>query len=155
MKIVLLVFGKLDQSFYREAAQEYLKRLQRFADVTVVELKEETKYNFAKNKTLNTELCLKKLENYSQYETWFLDLEGPCLTSGELANNLNRVKNQSTGKILFVIGPSDGFDKKLIPKSYSQIAFGKLTLPHQLCRIILLEQIYRGFKIINHEDYHK
>ncbi|ATZ16427.1 23S rRNA (pseudouridine1915-N3)-methyltransferase [Entomoplasma freundtii] len=155
MKIVILAFGKLDQSFYREAAQEYLKRLSRFADITTIELKEETKYNLAKNQQLNTQLCLDKLKAYSSHEVWFLDLSATCLTSDELANEIGKVQNQTTGKMVFVIGPSDGFNRQLIPSHYNKVAFGRLTLPHQLCRIILLEQIYRSFKILGNENYHK
>lgn len=155
MKILLLGFGKLDQSFYRNAAQEYLKRLQRFTDISIVELKEETKYNLEKNRLVNTQNCLKKIDAYSQYEVCFLDLEGACLTSEEFMQNIEHVKNKASGKMIFVVGPSDGFERQLIPKSYKKIAFGKLTLPHQLCRVILLEQLYRSFKILGNEEYHK
>lgn len=154
MKLQILSFGKLDEQMFKNVSQEYLKRISRYCDLEIIELKEETKYEIKKNQSINTQLLISHLTRLTNYKIYFLDVDAKLVSSLEFSKIIDENKNLETGKLSLVIGPSDGYDQELI-KSYKKISFGKITLPHQLFRIILLEQIYRAFKIINQEKYHK
>jgi len=144
MKIKLVVVGKIKESFYREAAGEYLKRLSRFAKVEVEELPER--------RTLKEEAAdiLKAARGY----IFVLAIEGERLTSEKFAEKIKERLNVG-GEITFVIGSSFGLDASAKRAADFLISFSDMTFPHQLMRVILLEQIYRSFMIISGSEYHK
>lgn len=154
MKVKIICFGKLDEKAYMLASQEYQKRLTRFCDLEIVELKESSFNDATKNQKLNMQNLKTQLLGAKDYVIYFLDVTGKQIDSLEFAKILADAKDQQTGKMCFVIGPSDGYDADF-KNNYSRISFGAITLPHQLFRIVLLEQIYRGLMINNHQKYHK
>lgn len=143
--IKILCIGKIKETFYQEAIKEYMKRLSKYHKVVIEELPDSTKQK-------EEELLLKKI-NSKDYNI-VLDIDGTMLDSIELSNHLDKTfLNHSN--ITFIIGGSDGLTDKVKQMANFKISFSKLTFPHQLFRVILLEQIYRSFKIQNHETYHK
>ena len=154
MKIKLLCFGRLDTDYFNSAFLDYAKRLKRYCDLEVIELKEEFKFDPEKNKKINSELALNKMMQNKDYETVIFNVSEKEAISSEEFSKLIETNKNKVGKIQFLIGPSEGFDKDLINKLH-RISFGRITFPHQLFRVIVVEQIYRAFKIINNEIYHK
>ena len=143
--IKILCVGKIKETFYQEAIKEYMKRLSKYHKVVIEELPDSTKQK-------EEELLLKKI-NSKDYNI-VLDIDGVMLDSIELSNHLDKTfLNHSN--ITFIIGGSDGLTDKVKQMANFKLSFSKLTFPHQLFRVILLEQIYRSFKIQNHETYHK
>ena len=143
--IKILCVGKIKEAFYQEAIKEYMKRLSKYHKVVIEELPDSTKQK-------EEELLLKKI-NLKDYNI-ILDIDGLMLNSIELSNHLDKTfLNHSN--ITFIIGGSDGLTDKVKQMANFKFSFSKLTFPHQLFRVILLEQIYRSFKIQNHETYHK
>ncbi len=143
--IKILCIGKIKETFYQEAIKEYMKRLSKYHKVVIEELPDSTKQK-------EEELLLKKI-NSKDYNI-VLDIDGVMLDSIELSNHLDKTfLNHSN--ITFIIGGSDGLTDKVKQMANFKLSFSKLTFPHQLFRVILLEQIYRSFKIQNHETYHK
>ena len=143
--IKILCIGKIKETFYQEAIKEYMKRLSKYHKVVIEELPDSTKQK-------EEELLLKKI-NLKDYNI-ILDIDGTMLNSIELSNHLDKTfLNHSN--ITFIIGGSDGLTDKVKQMANFKLSFSKLTIPHQLFRVILLEQIYRSFKILNHETYHK
>ena len=143
--IKILCVGKIKETFYQEAIKEYMKRLSKYHKVVIEELPDSTKQK-------EEELLLKKI-NPKDYNI-VLDIDGVMLDSIELSNHLDKTfLNHSN--ITFIIGGSDGLTDKVKQMANFKLSFSKLTFPHQLFRVILLEQIYRSFKIQNHETYHK
>ncbi|WP_434335059.1 23S rRNA (pseudouridine(1915)-N(3))-methyltransferase RlmH [Mycoplasma capricolum subsp. capricolum] len=155
MKVKILCFGKLDKTFYVDAFNDYFKRLKKYVDLEIIELKEEINGELNKIKDENSNLLLKKLENYKDFEKVILDVNSKLISTENLVEIIKTNLNYKTGKILFVIGPSDGYSKSFLNSFINKFSLAKITLPHQLCRIVLIEQIYRVFKIINNEKYHK
>ncbi len=143
--IKILCIGKIKESFYQGAINEYQKRLKKYHKVIIEELPDS-------NKQKEEELLLKKI-NTKDYNI-VLDIEGKMLNSIELSNHIDKTF-QINSNITFIIGGSDGLTEKVKEIADFKLSFSKLTFPHQLFRVILLEQIYRSFKILNHETYHK
>ena len=143
--IKILCIGKIKESFYQDAIKEYMKRLSKYHKVIIEELPDS-------NKQKEEELLLKKI-NQKDYNI-VLDIEGKMLNSIELSNHIDKTF-QINSNITFIIGGSDGLTEKVKEIADFKLSFSKLTFPHQLFRAILLEQIYRSFKILNHETYHK
>lgn len=143
--IKILCIGKIKESFYQDAIKEYMKRLSKYHKVIIEELPDS-------NKQKEEELLLKKI-NTKDYNI-VLDIEGKMLNSIELSNHIDKTF-QMKSNITFIIGGSDGLTEKVKEIADFKLSFSKLTFPHQLFRVILLEQIYRSFKILNHETYHK
>ncbi|WBX36190.1 23S rRNA (pseudouridine(1915)-N(3))-methyltransferase RlmH [Mycoplasma capricolum] len=155
MKIKIICFGKLDKAFYVDSFNDYFKRLKKYVDLEIIELKEEINGELNKIKDENSNLLLKKIENYKDFEKVILDVNSKLISTENLVEIIKTNLNYKTGKILFVIGPSDGYSKSFLNSFTNKFSLAKITLPHQLCRIVLIEQIYRVFKIINNEKYHK
>ena len=147
MKIICV--GKLKEKYLKDAKEEYLKRLSKYVKLEVVELPD---YNYDEVKTILEEgkNILSKINDNDYVIT--LDINGRELSSIELSKFIE--KNISRN-IVFVIGGSYGLSSEVKQRSDYSLSFSRLTFPHQLFRIMLLEQIYRGFKIINNESYHK
>src|SRR5574344_767360 len=150
--INIICIGKVKETFYREAINEYSKRLSKYIKLNIIELEDY--------KSDDKELCLKKeseliLKNInSKSYIITLEIEGKELTSIELSNKIEQTLITNSD-ITFIIGGSYGLHQSVKDISNYKLSFSKMTFPHQLFRVILLEQIYRSFKILNNETYHK
>ena len=143
--IKIVCVGKVKEKYLQEAISDYMKRLSKYHKVEIIEL-EDSNMNEEKVK------ILKHIDSRDYVIT--LDIEGKELSSIELAEKLDKTFITNSN-ICFVIGGSYGLDKEVKERSNFSLSFSKLTFPHQLFRVILLEQIYRSFKILNNETYHK
>ncbi len=148
MKIICV--GKIKEKFFVDAAEEYIKRIGKYTKLEIIEIPDEANYNIALKK--EEEKILSRIKDNDYVVT--LEIEGNSLDSLEFArkidNNFNTNKN-----LTFVIGSSYGIGDLVKQRSDYKLSFSKFTFPHQLFRIILLEQIYRAYKINNNENYHK
>ena len=143
--IKIICVGKIKEAFYRDAINEYMKRMGKYHKVDIIEVADS---NIRDEK----ELILKKVDKKDYIIT--LEIEGRENTSIEFANLIDKTLINNSN-ITFIIGGSDGLDNEIKALSNYKLSFSKMTFPHQLFRVILLEQIYRAFKIINNESYHK
>ena len=143
--IKVVCVGKVKEKYLQEAISDYMKRLSKYHKVEIIELEDS---NMIEEKVK----ILKHIDNKDYVVT--LDIEGKQLTSVEFADKIDKtfITNSS---ICFVIGGSYGLDKEVKNRANFSLSFSKFTFPHQLFRVILLEQIYRNFKILNNETYHK
>ena len=149
--IKIICIGKVKEDYYKDAIEEYIKRLSKYTKVEIIELND---YNYDKEKTIReeTKSIIEKL-NPSDYKI-LLDIKGNMLDSVELSKKINDVMI-SNSNITFIIGGSYGVSDELRNMVDYRLSFSILTFPHQLFRVVLLEQIYRCFKIMNNEEYHK
>jgi 23S rRNA (pseudouridine1915-N3)-methyltransferase len=159
MNIQIICVGKLKEKYWVEALLEYKKRLSRYCKISIVEVKEEL---ISENPSPATEEIVKdeegkriigKLKQGAYIIS--LDIKGEELNSLDLAHKLNHLGVSGRSDVVFIIGGSLGLSKAVLEKSHMRLSFSKMTYPHQMMRIILLEQIYRGFKINRNESYHK
>ena len=149
--IKILTVGKIKEKYLEDAIKEYVKRLSKYTKVDIIEVPDE---NFDINKTLEKEKqsILSKISEKDYIIT--LDIDGENLSSEEFAKKINNTfLNYSD--ILFIIGGSYGLHPDIKKMSNYKLSFSKMTFPHQLFRVMLLEQIYRAYKINNNETYHK
>jgi 23S rRNA (pseudouridine1915-N3)-methyltransferase len=153
LQINILTVGNLKEKYLRDACAEYLKRLQAYAKLTVTEVEEEKKGTAIIRKQKEGERILKKLA--SDTYVIVLAIEGKGFSSDQFATKINQLGTYGNSHLTFVIGGSDGLSPEVIQKADLKLSFSKMTFPHQLMRVFLLEQIYRGFKIIRGENYHK
>ena len=149
--IKIICVGKVKENYYRDAIEEYLKRLSKYTKVEIVEVSD---LNYDKEKTIREEskLIIDKLNN-NDYKI-LMDINGDILDSVSLSKKINDVMINNSN-LTFIIGGSYGVSDELKRMVDYRLSFSKLTFPHQLFRVVLLEQIYRCFKIINNEEYHK
>lgn len=158
MNITVICIGKLKEKYLKEAVSEYSKRLSRFVKLDIAELPDckipENASPAQERAVLDKEgekiLSRIKPDSY----TVAMCIEGKQLSSTEFAGKLNEISMVS-GNITFIIGGSLGLSDDVKKRADMHLSFGRITLPHQLMRVILLEQVYRGYKINNHEAYHK
>ncbi|MBE5745738.1 MAG: 23S rRNA (pseudouridine(1915)-N(3))-methyltransferase RlmH [Clostridiales bacterium] len=155
MTINLICVGSIKERFYTDAFKEYEKRLNAFCKFNLIELKETnytnpTNSEIEKIKTEEGKRILEKLKKFNI----LLSLKGKEFTSEELADFVEE-KQLQTSELTFIIGGSYGVSKEVEDKVQFKLSFSKLTFPHQLMRVILMEQIYRAFTIINNKGYHK
>lgn len=143
--IKIICVGKIKEKYLQEAISDYMKRLSKYHKVDITVLEDS---NIAEEKTR----ILKHIDSKDYVIT--LDIEGKELSSLELADKLDKIFITNSS-ICFVIGGSYGLDREVKKRANFSLSFSKLTFPHQLFRVILLEQIYRSFKILNNETYHK
>ncbi|MDO5688728.1 MAG: 23S rRNA (pseudouridine(1915)-N(3))-methyltransferase RlmH [Tissierellia bacterium] len=159
MRIKIIAVGNLKEKFLKEAATEYHKRLTRYGKVEIVEVVEERLPENASDKEIQA--CLareedKILKHISEGEYVVqLAIDGHLVSSEELALRISDLMVTGTAGITFVIGSSHGLGLGIERRSNFSLSLSKMTFPHQLTRIILMEQVYRSFKIINNEPYHK
>ena len=159
MNINIICVGKIKESFYREAIDEYSKRLNNYCSLSIIELKDEKIPNNPSEK--DNQIVKEKEGNnilsHIKKDTYLicLDLKGKQYTSEEFSQKISNINNNISSSITFVIGGSLGISQNVLKKANESISFSKMTFPHQLFRVILLEQIYRAFKIMNNETYHK
>lgn len=151
LNVNVVCVGNLKEKFSQDAEKEYLKRLSKFCKLNVVELKEQNKLsNIMLIKEKEGEEIIKNLSSYNI----LCDLVGENLSSEEFANSIEKL-TLTNSKITFVIGGSYGVSEKVKNACQTKISFSKMTFPHNLFRIMLLEQIYRAFTILNGINYHK
>lgn len=159
MKITIVCVGKIKEKFYRDALDEYIKRLGRYCKVEIAEVSDEKTLEEASEKEENLvkekegERILSKIKEDSYVIA--LAIEGKKLSSTELADKIESLTINGKSHITFVIGGSLGLAKTVLDKSDMLLSFSDMTFPHQLMRVILAEQIYRSYRIINNEPYHK
>lgn len=154
--IVIITVGKLDKQQWKLAAQDYLKRLNFYAKLTIHNINDETSNNIFNNIKKETKKIDVFLEKYFNYESFLLDINSNLISSEDLSKIIINNQEYKENKLLFIIGGSNGVDSNLkLNNKIKKISFGKITLPHQLCFVVLLEQIYRAFQIINKTPYHK
>lgn len=152
MKINIVCVGKIKEKFFVEAINEYAKRLSRFCDLKIIEVEEESKMsNTDKKCEIESENLLEKCGGI----VVALDSSGKLLSSPEIANFIKLKTNNGISEISFVIGGSNGLSQNLKNRADLVLSFGKITFPHQLFRVVLLEQIYRAFTILEGLPYHK
>ncbi|MBO4819295.1 MAG: 23S rRNA (pseudouridine(1915)-N(3))-methyltransferase RlmH [Firmicutes bacterium] len=149
MNITIACIGKLKEKYWQDAAAEYTKRLSRFCKLSITELPESR----SDSKEEESKDLLAHLPKGAYVIA--LDVGGKRLSSEGLANKISELALGGRSDICFVIGGSNGFDDSVREASDLRLSFSDLTFPHQLMRVILLEQVYRAFKIINNETYHK
>ncbi len=159
MRIRLLCVGRLKESFYTAAVAEFTKRLSRFAEVVVVELADERipdGASAAEIERVRRAECRRIEERFAEGEYIVaLDPRGGKLSSEGLAQRIDGIMLRGTSRIAFVIGGSCGLTEELRRRADMVLSFSDMTFSHQIFRIMLLEQLYRAFKIINGEPYHK
>ena len=159
MKITVLTVGKIKEKYLRDAIVEYTKRLSRYCKLEIIEVADEkTPDNASENaEEMIRQKEAERLLKYIREDAYLITLEigGKQLTSEEFSEKIEKLGIQGTSHIIFVIGGSIGIGKAVLEKSDYALSFSKMTFPHQLMRVILLEQIYRGFRIIAGEPYHK
>ena len=143
LNVTVICCGTLKEQYLRDAVKEYEKRLSAFCKLNIKEIKEDSldaTYSAVSSfKGKKVALCI----------------EGKMLSSEELAKNINDIAVSGTSDIAFIIGGSDGISENIKNMCDIKLSFSKMTFPHQLMRVILLEQIYRAFTIINNKQYHK
>ncbi len=157
MNIDIIAVGKIKEKFFRDAFEEYSKRLSPFVKLTVTEVPDEKIPDGAGEKIIEKikeKEGEKILSLLKQGTVVSMCIEGKEYSSEELAGFLEKSAN-SASRITFIIGGSLGLADKVKARSDVRMSFGKITLPHQLMRVVLGEQIYRGYKIINNQSYHK
>ena len=159
MKITILTVGKIKEKFYADAISEYSKRLSRYCKLEVVQVADEkTAEDCTENeieiiKQKEADRLLKHMSEDAYVIT--LEINGNAIDSIELANKINKLGISGTSHIIFVIGGSLGLHKSVSDRADYKLSFSKMTFPHQLMRVILLEQIYRSYRIIHNQPYHK
>ena len=159
MKLRIVCVGRLKEKSYTDAVNEFKKRLSRFAEVEIVELADEKapeKLSDAELEQIKLAEGRRILAKLSEGETVIaLDIKGTQLSSPELAEKLKNLMLEGKSRIAFIIGGSNGLSGEVLSRADFKLSFSKLTFSHQIFRIMLVEQLYRAFKIINNEPYHK
>ena len=159
MKISVVCVGKIKESFYRQAVDEYAKRLSKYCKFEVSEVADEKTPDKASEimenqiKEKEAERILEKIKEDAYVFT--LEIKGKRFTSEGFADCIRNVTLRGNSHLVFVIGGSLGLHEKVLKRSDQSISFSDMTFPHQLMRVILSEQIYRAYRIINGEPYHK
>lgn len=151
MQIRLVCIGNLKEKFWQSATEEYKKRLQKFCNLQIIELDEQNKYQDV-NKILSEE-GKSIIANLGGYNI-LLDIEGKAFSSEDLANKIKQTL-LSSSTITFIIGGSYGVSDEVKRSVQERISFGRITMPHNLARVVALEQIYRAFMINSGAKYHK
>ena len=150
--IKIFTVGSIKEKYLKDAIEEYTKRLSKYTNIEIVEVKDEGLVEPQKAISLEEEKILKHINEKDYIIT--LEIEGKEFTSEEFAEKLDKIQLESSN-ITFIIGGSYGLSQNIKDKSRLHLSFSKMTFPHQLFRVLLLEQIYRAFKINNNESYHK
>lgn len=159
MKITILSVGKIKEKFYRDAISEFEKRLSRYAKLEIVEVADEktpdqaSEHEITLIKEKEGERLLKSIKDDGYVIC--LAINGKMLDSVELSRHLEKLGVSGVSHIYFVIGGSLGLADEVLKRADMLLSFSKMTFPHQLMRVILCEQIYRSYRIMNHEPYHK
>ena len=159
MKITLVTVGKIKERYFEDAIREYAKRLSRYCKLDIIQVADEKTPDGAgeaivrqiKEKEGQRILSLIRDDAY----VIALAIEGKMLDSEELAERIEKLGVSGISQIVFVIGGSLGLSAQVMKRADYALSFSRMTFPHQLMRVVLLEQIYRGYRIMNHQPYHK
>ncbi|WP_047980165.1 23S rRNA (pseudouridine(1915)-N(3))-methyltransferase RlmH [Ornithinibacillus contaminans] len=159
MRISIVSVGKLKEKYLKQGIDEYLKRLTAYAKVDIIEVPDE-KAPENMSEAEMTEVKRKEGERILSHispDTYVITLEinGKMLTSEQLSAKMDELATYGKSKVAFVIGGSLGISRAVQKRSDFALSFSKMTFPHQVMRLILLEQVYRGFRILRGEPYHK
>ena len=159
MNITLITVGKIKEKFLRDAIDEYSKRLSKYCKLEIIEVSDEKTPDNASEKE---ELQIKEKEGIQILSkikdnayVIAMDLKGKTLSSEEFSSFIDNCGIQGNSNLVFIIGGSLGLSKDVLNRANYKLCFSKMTFPHQLFRVMLLEQIYRGFRIMKGEPYHK
>ena len=159
MKISVIAVGKIKEKYLKDAVTEYSKRLSRYCKLEIIEVADEKTPDQASEAVEDAirkkegERLLKHISDDMYVIT--LEIIGKMLTSEEFADRLKTLGVQGKSSVAFVIGGSIGLGKEVLKRSDYALSFSKMTFPHQLMRVVLLEQVYRGYRIMNGAPYHK
>ena len=150
--IKIISVGSIKEKYLKDAIDEYTKRLKKYTNIEILEVKDEGLVEESKAILLEGE----KIKKYISPKDYIitLEIEGKELTSVEFSNKIDRILIENSN-ITFIIGGSYGLSEEIKQKAKFHLSFSKMTFPHQMFRLMLLEQIYRSYKIINNERYHK
>ncbi|MTI80658.1 MAG: 23S rRNA (pseudouridine(1915)-N(3))-methyltransferase RlmH [Firmicutes bacterium] len=159
MRVTIIAVGKLKEKYLKQGIQEYLKRLQPFAKIEIIEVPDEP-HQEGLSENAAEQVKQKEAEQITRHiktgtHLIAMDIAGKMYNSEEMAAYFDKLMVTGKSNITILIGGSLGLSKELLKRSHLRLSFSKLTFPHQLMRLILLEQIYRCYKIINNEPYHK
>ena len=160
INIKIICVGKVKEKSLKDLIDEYTKRLSKYCKLEIIELQDEkipqpcSKSDELKIKEKECEKIKDKILKIGKCSVVFLDLHGKQYSSEEFSEKLDTMATYGTSTIAFVIGGSLGLTNELLSLSNEKISFSKMTFPHQLFRVFLLEQIFRAFKIQNNETYH-
>ena len=159
MRITVVCVGKIKEKYFTMGIDEYSKRLSRYCKLEIIQVPDEKTPD---NASEAEELMIKKKEGERILKNIkdnayviALAIEGKMLTSEELADKIDKLGVGGDSHIVFVIGGSLGLDEDVLKRADYKLSFSKMTFPHQMMRMVLLEQIYRGYRIMNGEPYHK
>lgn len=159
MKITILCVGKVKEKFYRDAIEEFSKRLSRYCKLEIIEVADEKTQEEASEieirivKDKEGERLIKNIKEDAYVVC--LCIDGKQLDSEELSEKIEQIGIQGKSHVYFIIGGSLGLSDIVVKRADFKLSFSKMTFPHQLMRVILLEQIYRAYRIMNNEPYHK
>ena len=159
MKITLITVGKIKEKYWNMAIDEYAKRLSRYCKLELMEVADEKTPDGASEalemqiKGKEAERILAKIPQDAYVIP--LAIQGTMLDSVQLSKKIEQLGVRGHGHLVFVIGGSLGLSDKVMERGNESISFSKMTFPHQMMKVILLEQIYRGYRIMNNEPYHK
>lgn len=159
MKITVITVGKIKEKYLKDAIAEYSKRLSKYCKLEIIEVDDEKTPDHASEvmengiRSKEAERILKHIKDDAYVIT--LEINGKQVSSEELADKVDKLGIQGISHIAFVIGGSIGLGEEVLRRSDFALSFSKMTFPHQLMRVILLEQVYRSYRIINGEPYHK
>lgn len=156
LKVKIIAVGKIKEKYFQDAILEYSKRLSRYAKFSIVEVKEEN-YVQEPNESEKLEILYREGVNIKKEISGYviaMCIEGKKLSSVDLAKIIDNVKNVSS-EICFIIGGSYGIDESVKKLADLKLSISDMTFPHTLCRVVLSEQIYRAFSILNDGKYHK
>lgn len=159
MNVTVLCVGKVKEKFYRDAIAEFEKRLSRYCKLDIIEVADEKTPDNA-SEVVERQIKEKEAERMEKYiregaYVIALAIDGKQLDSVELSEKMEKLGISGNSNIVFVIGGSLGLADGILKRADFKLSFSRMTFPHQLMRVILLEQIYRGYRIMNHEPYHK
>ena len=159
MKITIVTVGKIKEKFFEDAIKEYSKRLSRYCKLEILQVADEKTPEGASE---TVELQIKEKEGQrilslirDDAYVIALAIEGKMLDSEELAERIEKLGVSGISQIVFVIGGSLGLSAQVMKRADYALSFSRMTFPHQLMRVVLLEQIYRSYRIMNHQPYHK
>jgi 23S rRNA (pseudouridine1915-N3)-methyltransferase len=159
MRITLVAVGKIKERFFEDAIREYEKRLSRYCKLEIAQVADEKTPEGA-GEALENQIKEREGERILGHirdgaYVIALAIEGRMLDSEELAERIGRLGVEGVSQIVFVIGGSLGLSGRVMERADFALSFSKMTFPHQLMRVILLEQVYRSYRILNHQPYHK
>ena len=156
MNITIITIGKIKETYFKEAINEYIKRLGSYCSLKIIEIPSEPIFDekdYEKYKQNEAKKILQHLNSNSYIVT--LEIEGKQLSSLGLAQKIKDISNDGYNELTLVIGGANGLSEDISKKADLKLSFSKMTFTHQMMRVILLEQIYRSFKILNNENYHR